>query len=1264
LASSEIASAFVTLRPNAAGFAPAALAQLRPQMQQVNAAMSAQAGLTVHAARGMRDYQRGALAASLAAAGLRGAVLAAGVGFLGGAGLIKGVELFLGVSARFEKSLNTLQAVTHATNAELEEASELAIKLGKDFTLPQTSAEDAAVAMTELARGGLDLNKSMDAARGSLQLAAAAGVDFETAAKIQARALNSFALSGEQAVRVADVLANAANISTGEITDMALSLQQASAVAHAANIPIEDTATAISILANAGLTGSDAGTSLRTMLLRLVPVTEKARDEMASLGVQTTNAAGEILPLQEIINRYHDALARLTPEQRQLSLQTIFGQDAIRASNILFAAGAKVFTETRVQIERQGAAADIAAAKNKGLAGSFDALKSNLESVLIGIGKGQLPGLTSFVRGLNDSVTSLSQSKQAADALRASQEALSAAFHGAGDILRTIGPIIGAVAETTAKLANVLGGGAILAGFLAFKAGAVLARAFNFTLAKVVATQSILNNESQLTRVTMVEQGREVQKLTIANTALVESQLALIASMNAVQEGAAGQVAANTAVAASQAKVISGTDAVVRGLVGQVKGEKDAVKAARALALEQTGLQRSTLARAIASQRALEQSLAGKPVRGAGGRFISREAIQAEADLARGAVQAELAVTKLGSRMSALGSSALAFVGGPLGAISIGLAAVTTAFILFGDRGKSSVEKLDEATEKLAGTIADLAAAQDSLARARLEIKTSALSVEEAKLNLQYAKGEIIQAQSTGSAIRLRAARLNLRRAELDFAQAVKASRDAQRQQLIEEAKTAGQQREIRKDRAEEQKRIIEDLAAAQREALATEIAAARRQTRTPAPPEIITARAVRDHAKALRERAADLRKDEPVLAHQLDLIAELEERTKSAATDREIGIILKVDIAATPEVRGLLLGDVAPSKLPGQESITSALHNRLTEIVDLVPRFRNAGKELGIAFARSLTDNILLDEDVVVRELKAQLANVIAEGKEAIASAILDARSNLVSLGEGLGGFLDQLIDAGPLGSQIAKLTKQLDDSNRKFERIQLQRSRRDTREDLAEAIRSTHSLGPVDAEQQRNIDRFLRPEREAVQDADRALFRFDKEGSLRNLQETSDALKKQTKKDIADLVALYNAGAISAAEFNKRLTVILRRAAPNYKATGKALGVAFVQGFNEQVRGIREQVRLSAPFAGRGPAQRAKTVDPAETIADVLRANAKAQKAVDDAAAKARKRHNELARLTLIELRKKPNAPPKSAVRRAKEKGDFEVAPGGSRR
>lgn len=334
----------------------------------------------------------------------RGIATALGVGLLGAAA---GFKEIIDLTASFQGSLNTLQAVTGATADQMAAASQRAQELGNDLTLPGTSAATAAEAMTELAKGGLTVEQAMAAAKGTLTLAAAAQIDGARAAQIQSDALNIFGLQAGEAGRVADILANSANASAVEITDVADAMKYVGPVAKAMGISIQDTATAIALLGNAGIRGEQAGTTLRGMLASLVAPSGAAGKAMKTLGLETRDAQGNFVGFESIIDQLRAAQGRLTEAQFQGAVTTAFGRETMSGVLALVNSAPGSWDKMAAAVTRQGGAQEVAMAKMKGLGGALEGFKSQLETTAITIGLALAPAVEGFVRGATDLLGSL-----------------------------------------------------------------------------------------------------------------------------------------------------------------------------------------------------------------------------------------------------------------------------------------------------------------------------------------------------------------------------------------------------------------------------------------------------------------------------------------------------------------------------------------------------------------------------------------------------------------------------------------------------------------------------------------------------------------------------------------------------------------------------------------------------------------------------------------------------------------------------------------
>lgn len=380
----------------------------------------------------------------------KGAGLAAvGVGALGAVAVKS--------AADYQTSMNQLQAVSGSTGREMSKLSKLAIKLGNDTKLPGTSAQDAATAMTEMIKAGVSLRDTMDGVRSVLVLSAAAGIDNAQAAEIASNALNAFKLRGKDVTMVTDQLANTANASSVEIRDVADSFKMAATVFSGLQSPVlgakgamTELNVAIGLLGNAGIKGSDAGTSLKQMLLQLTGPSDRAKEAMKGLyaaavdnsaaqghlttiiqggnkdrqaalnAIYKTNpalakqgdiaydAAGKMRSLKDIIALVTAGTKNMTQEQKNAYITQIFGADATRSVLALMNAGPAAFDKMTAAVTKQGAAQDLANARMKGFNGAVEAMKSSLETLAINVGTKLLPALTLMVKVLNSVTSALS----------------------------------------------------------------------------------------------------------------------------------------------------------------------------------------------------------------------------------------------------------------------------------------------------------------------------------------------------------------------------------------------------------------------------------------------------------------------------------------------------------------------------------------------------------------------------------------------------------------------------------------------------------------------------------------------------------------------------------------------------------------------------------------------------------------------------------------------------------------------------------------
>jgi TP901 family phage tail tape measure protein len=319
-----------------------------------------------------------------------------------GAVIAAGLGVAVAKFADFDQAMSNVAATGDDAKDNIEALRDAALEAGATTVF---SATESANAIEELSKAGLEASEILGGAlAGSLDLAAAGGLGVAEAAEISATALNIFNLEGDQATHVADLLAAGAGKAMGDVTDLGLALKQSGLVAASAGLSIEETTAALSAFAAQGLLGSDAGTSFKTMLGALTPNSAKAADEMERLGINAFDAAGEFVGLEAFSGNLQDSLSGLTEEQRLASLEIIFGQDAVRAANVLYEEGAEGIAEWTEQVDDAGYAAETAATKLDNLKGDWEALNGAVDTALISMGEAADGPLRFFTQGITDLV--------------------------------------------------------------------------------------------------------------------------------------------------------------------------------------------------------------------------------------------------------------------------------------------------------------------------------------------------------------------------------------------------------------------------------------------------------------------------------------------------------------------------------------------------------------------------------------------------------------------------------------------------------------------------------------------------------------------------------------------------------------------------------------------------------------------------------------------------------------------------------------------
>lgn len=305
-------------------------------------------------------------------------------------------------AANFDQSIRMAGAAADASGAQIKQMGDLALKMG---SASQFGAQGAAEAMVELAKAGITpAQMAAGALKGTMDLAAAGGLELGAASTYTANALSAFNLKASDAGAVAIALAGGANASTASVESLGLGLAQVGPGARNAGLSLQDTVAVLSAFDQAGIKGSDAGTSLKTMLMRLAPTSKKAKDEMKSLGLSFVDAKGAFLPISQIAQQLQDKFKGMSQEQRVMAMTTIFGSDATRAATVLMNDGAKGLDKYIAATKDASAAQKMVDANTQGAAGAWKLFHSAIDGLQITLARRLLPTIATVTQKMAGAV--------------------------------------------------------------------------------------------------------------------------------------------------------------------------------------------------------------------------------------------------------------------------------------------------------------------------------------------------------------------------------------------------------------------------------------------------------------------------------------------------------------------------------------------------------------------------------------------------------------------------------------------------------------------------------------------------------------------------------------------------------------------------------------------------------------------------------------------------------------------------------------------
>lgn len=336
----------------------------------------------------------------------------------------------LQVGSDFDYAMSGVQSLCGATGQDFADLTEIAKRMGAETKFTATQAAEG---LQYMALAGWSCQEMLDGLEGVVTLAAAADMDLAQASDILTDAVTALGDSAQDCNRYADVLAKTQASSNTTVEKLGESFVNCAATAGAYGYSLEDVATSLGVMANAGIKGSMAGTNLSIIMSRLATNTNGARDQLEDLGVSFYDNQGNARDLGSVITELCDATQGMNDQQKAAIVTTIAGKNAQKSLNAILNQGSDAFNDLRDTLGNcDGAAQQMSATMQDNLKGDITILQSATESLGITVYEKFEKSFRSATQSATTGITSLNRELKTGG-LGRSVDKLAESFAGAAE---------------------------------------------------------------------------------------------------------------------------------------------------------------------------------------------------------------------------------------------------------------------------------------------------------------------------------------------------------------------------------------------------------------------------------------------------------------------------------------------------------------------------------------------------------------------------------------------------------------------------------------------------------------------------------------------------------------------------------------------------------------------------------------------------------------------------------------------------------------
>lgn len=309
--------------------------------------------------------------------------------------------------AKLDAAITRNRGIMRASIEDTAKLKSQVLELGK--TMPFT-AQEVAEAQYYQAMAGMKTNEVLEMTPKLLKMSIASGQDLASTSDILTDNISAFGLALEDADRLMDVMVATANNANTDIAGLGEAYKYVAATSRSFE-SMEEVNILLGTLANNGIKSGQAGRNLAAVYTRLAKSTPDIDKALKVINLKLYDSQGKFKGLRKIVEEMRPILARMTDEQRNYILTTIFGSEQMRIITPLLGTTKESFESLANSIyNSKGATEEFNKLQENTPEYKIKALASAWDNLKLHIGEAAAPAITSLIENLTGKIIELTES--------------------------------------------------------------------------------------------------------------------------------------------------------------------------------------------------------------------------------------------------------------------------------------------------------------------------------------------------------------------------------------------------------------------------------------------------------------------------------------------------------------------------------------------------------------------------------------------------------------------------------------------------------------------------------------------------------------------------------------------------------------------------------------------------------------------------------------------------------------------------------------